>query len=69
MTQKERDCDQYLPPEVSRKFRKVILDQINDLHEFASDMLKSSEYGMMNQEYFDRLEKLMSTLEEKVSDG
>jgi hypothetical protein len=57
--QKERDCDQYLPNDVSIRMRKVILDQINDLHDFAVDMLRSSEAGIPNKEYFDRLEKLL----------
>lgn len=57
--QKERDCDGYLPEEVSIRMRKVILDQINDLHDFATDMIRSCESGIPNREYFDRLESLV----------
>lgn len=50
---KERECDQFLPKEASSKLRKVILDQFNDLVDFASDMCDSLDTGevLLNEEY------------------
>ena len=51
---KERELDQYLPAEVAAKFRKEILDQVNDLVDTAFDLLGSG----MNQEYLDRIDEI-----------
>lgn len=51
---KERECDQYLPPDVSAKLRKEILDQINELVDTAFDLLNEG----VNQIYLDRLEEI-----------
>lgn len=54
---KERECDQHLPPETRSKLRKVILDQINDLYDFYSDILDSD--GVVRNEFFlERLEAI-----------
>ena len=52
---KERECDQYLPPDVSAKLRKEILDQINELVDMAFDLLGSD----VNQLYLDRLDEIL----------
>lgn len=36
---KERDADCYLPPEVARRLRKTVLDQINGLTETFEDLM------------------------------
>ncbi len=65
--QKERDCDPHLPKDVSVRMRKIILDQINDLNDFAVDMIRSAEEGIPNQEYFARLETLLERVVENAS--
>lgn len=42
---KENDCDLYLPADVSMRLRKVILDQVNEYHELACDLIKSLDRG------------------------
>lgn len=36
---KERDADPHLPPDVARKLRKAVLDQLNDLTAMVEDLL------------------------------
>jgi hypothetical protein len=36
---KERECDVYLPSDVSQKLRKEILDQINEVCDVAFDII------------------------------
>lgn len=51
---KEKECDQYLPPDVQARLRKEILDQVNELVDTAFDLLGSG----MNQVYMDRLDEI-----------
>lgn len=37
---KEREVDQYLPPEVSKRLRKAVLDQLNDFAGLVTDVLE-----------------------------
>lgn len=55
---KEEECDDYLPDEASRALRKVILDQINGLHNLAHDLLKSTSSVDLNQYYLDLISEL-----------
>lgn len=50
---KERECDQFLPKDASSKLRKVVLDQFNDLVDFAIDMCASLDTGdvVVNEEW------------------
>lgn len=64
---KERECDQFLTPEASRKLRKAVLDQFNDLHSFCVDLMSSGGV-VVNEAYVDRLEALTAALEE-LSNG
>ena len=66
---KDEQLDQYLPADVSVVFRKLILDQLNDLYDFSLDLLRSVEGGSVtiNQEYVSRLEAALDKAEELVS--
>lgn len=61
---KERDLDHFLPRDVSDGFRKVVLDQFNDLHEFTMDVLKSLDTDdvTINDYYLDLIEEIHSEL-------
>lgn len=53
---KEDSCDEYLPDDVSDKLRKVILDQINDVCNYAIDI--AEEKTVVNEEFLKRLVSL-----------
>ena len=57
---KERECDSYLPNEVSRFLRKAILDQLNDFHLFCKDLIDAieGEKVVLNDEYLERFNEL-----------
>lgn len=40
---KENECDKFLPGDVSRRMRKVVLDEMNDFHSFVMDLCTSFE--------------------------
>jgi hypothetical protein len=54
---KERECDRFLPPEVSKKLRKVVLDQLNEFHDLCLDVMRSLDDGdvVLNERYFEML--------------
>lgn len=58
---KDRECDQYLPKDVSEDLRELILDEINDLCYAALDVIK----GDVNDLYVKRLDEIQRLLEEK----
>jgi len=57
---KERECDQFLPKEASSRLRKVVLDQMNDLVDFAIDVCNSLDTGdvVLNETYLQRLNEI-----------
>lgn len=56
---KDRECSIYLPDEVDDKFRKIILDQINELAHLAVDCINSvSDVNLTNQMYVDLLQEI-----------
>lgn len=60
--EKERICDSYLPEAVSFEFRKVILDEINNVVDLAFDLIGSG--GDFNNEYYlEMLESIHGMLE------
>lgn len=61
---KERECDQYLPRDVQVRFRKIVLDQLNEFADLSADMMRSLDNGeqTLNELYFDRLEQKVDTL-------
>lgn len=58
---KERECDFYLPDEVSRSLRKVILDQFNDFATIAEDLASSNV--VLNQRYLEKLDSILEHLD------
>lgn len=65
---KEKECDSFLPRDTSQKLRKVVLDQLNDLVDFAIDVCNSLDSGdvVLNEDY---LQKLNSVYEVVVLQG
>lgn len=60
---KERECDQYLPPDVSQSLRKKFLDDVNDLCDLALDLIVSPDNPVIwNEEFINRFD----TIYEKI---
>ncbi len=61
---KERECDNHLPPETQKKLRKVILDQMNDYHDLAADLMRSLDSGdvVLNEVFVERLDMISNQL-------
>lgn len=57
LSYKERECDHYLPDAKSTQLRKVILDQFNDVCDFALDLMNDDID--FNDEFLDRLDEIM----------
>lgn len=68
MRAKEAECDDYLPDDVSVAFRKVILDQVNELFDSIIDLIRFSSGSFeMNEEYLQRkVEQLLVAAVESV---
>ncbi len=66
---KERECDRHLPPEARQKLRKVVLDQFNDLHDIAMDLVRSLDNGdvVVNEMYLERLDAIYDAVKTLVS--
>lgn len=61
---KERECDRYLPRDVQVRFRKIVLDQLNEFADLSADIMKSLDNGeqTLNELYFERLENKVDRL-------
>ena len=61
---KEREADQYLPPEVRQKLRKVVLDQMNDLCDLVMDIARSLDTGevVLNEAYLEKIDEMHNAL-------
>jgi len=57
---KERECDPYLPPQVSTRLRKAVLDQLNDYHDLCVDLTRSFDQSdvVLNECYLDKIDAL-----------
>lgn len=57
---KERDCDRHLPPEISKKLRKVVLDQLNEFYDLTLDLMRSLDTGevVLNEHYLRKIDEL-----------
>lgn len=57
---KERDCDGHLPRDASAKLRKVVLDQFNELADFAIDVCNSLDTGdvVLNEVWLGKLDEI-----------
>lgn len=64
---KERELDKHLSAEASSKFRKILLDQMNEYHEVAIDMIRSLEGGdVMNELYLQKLDEILSEVKKNA---
>lgn len=62
---KERECDSALTPHASAKLRKVILDQLNEYHDFVMDVCKSLDTNdevVLNEYYLDKIDEIHGAL-------
>lgn len=61
---KERECDKHLPPEVSSKLRKVVLDQLNEFYDLCLDVMRSLDTGevVLNESYMTKLDEIHDAL-------
>lgn len=57
LSYKERECDYYLPDNVSRELRKVVLDQINDICDLAMDLMNDDID--FNEEFLNKLDEIL----------
>lgn len=57
---KEKEADGFLPKDVQHRLRKVILDQMNELVDFAIDVCNSLDTGdvVLNEEYLRKLDHI-----------
>lgn len=58
---KERECDKHMTTEASGKLRKVILDQLNEYHDFVMDVCKSLDNNndvVLNEIYLDKIDAM-----------
>src|SRR2546429_7988030 len=57
---KERECDRHLPSSVQGHLRKVVLDQINELHDVALDILRSldDDSAVLNDLWLARIDEM-----------
>lgn len=58
---KEREVDQYLPPDVKARLRKAILDQLNDYTTLVLDVLRSltnDNTVVLNELYMQKLDEI-----------
>lgn len=69
LSYKEEHYDQFVSNEVARDFRKVILDQLNDLYDFALDLVQTSGTVTVNEEYVQRLDEALRRAEGLVKNG
>jgi len=66
---KENECDTYLPENTKARLRKVILDQINDLANLSSTLMKSvnNDSVHLNSIYLDKISHIYDSV--VTSDG
>lgn len=58
---KERECDKFLPQPAQTKLRKVVLDQMNDLHEIALDLIRSldsNSEAVINELWLQKIDEI-----------
>ena len=67
LSSKEELCDPFISQESAAIMRKVVLDQLNDLVEFALDLSGNTGDTIYNDEYMRR--KINAIYDKVVSDG
>lgn len=61
---KEKEVDPHLPDDVQLKFRKLILDQFNELTNLSIDILNTIDQGnvVVNEMWLERMEQIREVL-------
>jgi hypothetical protein len=57
---KEREIDQYLPEDVRQRFRKIVLDQFNDMYDACLDVTRSQlgDQVILNELYKRKIDRI-----------
>lgn len=63
---KDRELDRYLPADVSAKFRKALLDGVNDFADLCLDLVRSLDDGITNELWLQKLDEIYNRV---VIDG
>lgn len=59
LSAKERECDDVLDDAASDRLRKVVLDQLNDFHDFCADLLRGvEETTIFNEIALEKIEEI-----------
>jgi hypothetical protein len=66
LTEKEIQADPHIPTDASKQLRKVVLDQMNDFHDFCVDLIESYDTGAVtiNQTWLDKLEEIHNYIQD-----
>jgi hypothetical protein len=64
LSAKERDLDGYLPDDVGAAYRKVVLDSVNDFHNFIMDILRSvdDDSVTLNDLYLKKIDEIYEAI-------
>ncbi len=70
LTCKESECDEHLPDNASYRLRKVVLDQINELHDLCIDVIESidTDNVMLNEYWLKKIEEKLDYIYSRVDD-
>lgn len=61
---KELDCDEHLPTQTRNALRKIILDQMNNYHDLAVDLIESasSDEFVVNELWLQKIDEIHSVV-------
>lgn len=66
LSYKEKECDRYLPDDIRKGLRKVILDQVNDLYNLYCDLTgaetEQTEFDVINELFVEKLEAIYTAV-------
>lgn len=63
LSEKEEIADDFLPEDVAQDLRKMILDYVNEFHDFCVDLVESQDAGMVfNELALKKLESIEKAL-------
>jgi hypothetical protein len=61
LSEKEEIADDFLPEDVAQELRKMILDYVNDFHDFCVDLVEASDSGVIfNQLVNEKLDHIIA---------
>jgi len=70
LTCKETECDSYLPDSASYRLRKVVLDQVNELHDLCVDVIESldTDNVVLNEFWLKKIEAKLELIYRQTDD-